>query len=69
MGARDLSIISTPPPNRYPVQTELHPFNEDVLRDAIQYELDRNGQVFFVNNRIQNLQELKDLILTCILII
>jgi transcription-repair coupling factor (superfamily II helicase) len=63
MGARDLSIISTPPPNRYPVQTELHPFNEDVLRDAIRYELDRNGQVFFVNNRIQNLQELKDLIL------
>lgn len=63
MGARDLSIISTPPPNRYPVQTELHPFNEDVLRDAIRYELDRNGQVFFVNNRIQNLQELKNLIL------
>ncbi len=51
MGARDLSVINTPPPNRYPVQTELHTFNEDVIREAIQFELDRNGQVFFINNR------------------
>lgn len=58
MGARDLSIINTPPPNRYPVQTEIRNFNEEFLRDAIMYELARGGQVFFVNNRIQNLQEL-----------
>ncbi len=62
MGARDLSVINTPPPNRYPVQTELHTFNEDVIRDAIRYELDRNGQVFFINNRVQNLQEIAALI-------
>ena len=63
MGARDLSVISTPPPNRYPVQTELHTFNEEVIMDAINFEMSRNGQVFFVNNRIGNLQELKGLIL------
>lgn len=62
MGARDLSIMTTPPPNRYPVQTELATFNEDVIRDAIKYELDRNGQVFFVSNRIASLQPIKDLI-------
>lgn len=62
MGARDLSIMTTPPPNRYPVQTELSVFNEEIIRDAIQYELDRNGQVFFVSNRIASLQPLKDLI-------
>lgn len=62
MGARDLSIMRTPPPNRYPIQTELHSFNEDVIREAIQYEIDRNGQVFFINNRIQNLEELRLLI-------
>ncbi|MBK7214343.1 MAG: transcription-repair coupling factor [Bacteroidales bacterium] len=58
MGARDLSVINTPPPNRYPVQTELHTFNEDIIRDAIHYELSRGGQVFFVNNRIQNILEI-----------
>ena len=58
MGARDMSIINTPPPNRYPVQTEVHVFNEEILRDAVSYELARGGQVFFVNNRIQNLMDL-----------
>lgn len=62
MGARDLSVMRTPPPNRYPIQTELHSFNEDVIRDAIQYEIDRNGQVFFINNRIQNLEELRAMV-------
>ncbi len=57
MGARDLSIINTPPPNRYPVQTELHTFNEAVIKDAIYAELTRNGQVFFIHNRIQNIGE------------
>src|SRR3712207_569999 len=55
MGARDLSVISTPPPNRYPIQTEVHTFNEEVIADAIGFEMSRNGQVFFVNNRIANL--------------
>ena len=62
MGARDLSVIQTPPPNRYPIQTEVHTFNEDVIMEAINFEMSRNGQVFFVNNRIQNLFELKELI-------
>ena len=62
MGARELSVIQTPPPNRYPIQTELHTFSEEVITDAINFEMSRNGQVFFVNNRIQNLQELKALI-------
>jgi transcription-repair coupling factor (superfamily II helicase) len=62
MGARDLSVISTPPPNRYPIQTELHTFNEEVITDAINFEMSRNGQIFFVNNRISNLPELKALI-------
>lgn len=62
MGARDLSVISTPPPNRYPIQTELHTFSEQVIQEAIQYELDRNGQVFFINNRVQNLGEIAALI-------
>ncbi len=57
MGGRDLSVISTPPPNRYPVQTELHGFNEELIRDAISYELNRGGQVFFVHNKIQNIAE------------
>jgi transcription-repair coupling factor (superfamily II helicase) len=58
MGARDLSIINTPPPNRYPVQTEIRPWNEELIRDAIHYELSRGGQVFFVNNRVQNIIEI-----------
>ena len=63
MGARDLSVIQTPPPNRYPIQTEVHTFNEEIITEAINFEMSRNGQVFFVNNRIQNLEELKSLIL------
>lgn len=62
MGARDLSIINTPPPNRYPVQTELFTFNEEVIRDAVSYEVSRGGQVFFVNNKIQNIKEIAGLI-------
>jgi len=64
MGARDLSIISTPPPNRYPVQTELHSFSPEVIRDAIEFEIARNGQVFVVHNRIQNIMDVYDLITT-----
>lgn len=62
MGARDLSIINTPPPNRYPVQTEIHLFDEDVIREAIQLEMNRNGQVFFVNNRIQSIYTMEAMI-------
>ncbi|WP_289089589.1 transcription-repair coupling factor [uncultured Bacteroides sp.] len=62
MGARDLSVIQTPPPNRYPIQTEVHTFNEEIITEAINFEMSRNGQVFFVNNRIQNLVELMALI-------
>ena len=63
MGARDLSIISTPPPNRQPVTTELHVFNETVIRDAISFELRRGGQVFFVHNRISDIEEVANIIL------
>ncbi len=62
MGARDLSIINTPPANRYPVQTELRSFGEEVIRDAMQYEVSRGGQVFFVHNRVQNIMEVHDII-------
>lgn len=62
MGARDLSIINTPPPNRYPVQTEVRPWNEELIRDAVHFELSRNGQVFFVNNRVQNIMEIAGVI-------
>jgi transcription-repair coupling factor (superfamily II helicase) len=62
MGARDLSIINTPPPNRHPIITELHTFNEDIISEAITYEIQRNGQVFFINNRVQNIQEITDMI-------
>lgn len=62
MGARDLSILNTPPANRYPVQTELHAFNEEVIRDAIHYELSRGGQVFVVHNRVKNIEEVAGLI-------
>lgn len=58
MGARDLSVISTPPPNRYPVQTELHPFDEELIRDAVSTELQRGGQVFFVHNKVSNIHEI-----------
>lgn len=59
MGARDLSIIQTPPPNRYPIITEVHGFNEQLIRDAITYEVGRNGQVFFIHNRVQNIHEVE----------
>ncbi|HSO85293.1 MAG TPA: transcription-repair coupling factor [Draconibacterium sp.] len=59
MGARDLSIIQTPPPNRYPITTEVHGFNEQLIREAITYEVDRNGQVFFIHNRVQNIYEVE----------
>lgn len=59
MGARDLSIINTPPPNRYPIQTELHVFNAAIIKEAIEYEVSRGGQVFFVHNRVQNIQEVQ----------
>lgn len=62
MGARDLSIINTPPPNRYPILTELKPFSGDTIRDAINYEVDRGGQVFFVHNRVQNIEAVSDMI-------
>ncbi|WP_368501899.1 transcription-repair coupling factor [Flavitalea sp. BT771] len=62
MGARDLSIINTPPPNRQPIQTELHGYNEDFIRDAIYYETERGGQVFFIYNRVQGLAEMSAVI-------
>ena len=62
MGARDLSIISTPPPNRQPVTTELHTFNEALIRDAISHEIRRGGQVFFVHNRISDIEEVANVI-------
>ncbi len=62
MGARDLSIINTPPPNRQPIQTEVMVFNEDAIRDIIYYETERGGQVFFIHNRVKGLAEMKGLI-------
>ena len=62
IGARDISVITTPPPNRQPIDTQVHVFDEDILRDAIQYELDRGGQVFVVHNKIQTIKELSGLI-------
>ncbi len=62
MGARDLSIISTPPPNRRPVTTELHAFNEEVIRDAVSHELRRGGQVFMVHNRVSDIEQIGNLI-------
>ncbi len=62
MGARDLSIIQTAPPNRHPIQTELRPFNEEVVRDAVSYEIQRGGQIFFVHNRVQNLKEVAGMV-------
>jgi transcription-repair coupling factor (superfamily II helicase) len=62
MGARDLSIIATPPPNRQPVTTELHTFNETVIRDAVSYELRRGGQVFFVHNRVSDIESMANTI-------
>ena len=62
MGPRGLSAIASPPPNRYPIQTEVHAFNEDIIREAVNFELSRGGQVFIVNNRIQQLYELERLV-------
>ncbi len=62
MGARDLSVIQTPPPNRYPIQTQLSVFSSEIIAEAINFEMSRNGQVFFVNNRISNLPDLEALI-------
>ena len=62
VGARDLSIIQTPPPNRYPIQTEIHTFGADIIADAVNFEMSRNGQVYFVNPRINDLQRIRDLI-------
>lgn len=63
MGSRDLSIIATPPPNRQPVTTEVHTFSETIMRDSIRYELQRGGQVFFIHNRIGDLDQLANTIL------
>jgi transcription-repair coupling factor (superfamily II helicase) len=62
MAARDLSVIRTPPPNRQPIHTEVRQFNEDLIRDAIYYEANRGGQVFFVYNRVKKLPEMMDLL-------
>ena len=62
MGARDLSIINTPPPNRQPIQTEVLVYNEDIIREAIYYETERGGQVFFIYNRVQGLAEMAAII-------
>ena len=66
MGARDLSIISTPPPNRQPVLTELHVFNEKLIKEAVEFEIDRGGQIFFIHNRVQDLMQLGGLINTLV---
>jgi transcription-repair coupling factor (superfamily II helicase) len=63
MGARDLSIINTPPPNRMPIITELHGFNEEIIREGIEYEVSRNGQVFIIHNRVENIREVQAKIL------
>lgn len=62
MAARDLSVIKTPPPNRQPVETHIIGFNEEIIRDAISYEIQRDGQVYFINNRIDNLKDIAGLI-------
>lgn len=62
MGARDLSVINTPPPNRQPVYTEIHSFDEELIRDAILQEISRGGQVFFIHNRVKNIEETAEMI-------
>ena len=62
VGARDMSVIQTPPPNRYPIQTEIHSFGPEIITDAINFEMSRNGQVYFVNNRINDLTRIADMI-------
>lgn len=62
LGARDLSIIRTPPPNRYPIVTELLSFNEEAIRDAVHYELSRNGQVYFIHNRVNDIKDIAGMV-------
>lgn len=62
MAARDLSVITTPPPNRYPIESHVIRFNEEVIRDAVTYEIQRGGQVFFIHNRIENIKEVAGMI-------
>ena len=62
VGARDFSVIQTPPPNRYPIQTEIHTFGAEIITDAINFEMSRNGQVYFVNNRISDLTHISEMI-------
>ena len=62
MGSRDLSVISTPPPNRQPIITESHLFSEEIIRDAVNAELDRGGQVYFVHNRVEDLMTLQGMV-------
>ncbi len=62
MGSRDLSVISTPPPNRQPILTESHVFSEEIIREAVESELSRGGQVYFVHNRVEDLHSIKDML-------
>jgi len=62
MAARDLSVINTPPPNRYPIESQVIRFNEEIIRDAISYEIQRGGQIFFIHNRIENIKEVAGMI-------
>ena len=62
MAARDLSVINTPPPNRHPIETQVVTFNEEIIRDAISYEISRGGQVFFIHNRIENIGEVAGMV-------
>jgi len=62
MAARDLSVITTPPPNRYPIESHVIRFNEEIIRDAVSYEIERGGQIFFIHNRIENIKEVAGMI-------
>ncbi|MCR9226729.1 MAG: transcription-repair coupling factor [Flavobacteriaceae bacterium] len=62
MAARDLSVINTPPPNRYPIESQVIRLNEEIIRDAVSYEIQRGGQVFFIHNRIENIKEVAGMI-------
>ena len=62
MAARDLSVITTAPPNRYPIESHVIRFNEETIRDAVSYEIQRGGQIFFIHNRIENIKEVAGMI-------
>lgn len=62
MAARDLSVITTPPPNRYPIESQVIRFSEELIRDAVSYEIQRGGQVFFIHNRVENIKEVAGMI-------